>query len=174
MQVGDINCKPLMTARLEERRLVNGETLQYNGAEIKIRPYKSEYAVENAQTLMQFNDGKPAVQVVTVGKGKLYLCGVSLGYSYHETQNQAIADFAENIFRDAGASKYQYANNAENLYEKRLKNGDKDIVFLFNNAETEKQIALEGEIISVGGDGQMERGLWTLPAKGMGYAVIKS
>ena len=174
MQVYDIDCKPLMTARLKERRLVNGETLQYNGTEIKIRPYKSEYTVENAQTLMQFNDGTPAVQVVKIGKGKLYLCGFSLGYSYNETQNQAIADFAETIFRDAGVSKYQYANKTENLYEKRLQNGDKEIVFLFNNADVEKQIALDGEIISVGGDGQLSGNIWTLPAKGMGYVVIKS
>ncbi|MBR2623200.1 MAG: beta-galactosidase [Clostridia bacterium] len=174
MQVYDIDCKPLMTARLKERRLINGETLQYNGAEIKVRPYKSEYAVENAETVMRFNDGKPAVQVVNVGKGKLYLCGFSLGYSYNETQNQAIADFAEEIFRAAGVEKYQYANKAEGVYEKRLRNGDKEIVFLFNNGETEKKFSLQGQIVTSGGDGCLDGGVWTLPANGMGYAVIKA
>ena len=45
---------------------------------------------------------------------------------------------------------------------------------MFNNADVEKQIALDGEIISVGGDGQLSGNIWTLPAKGMGYVVIKS
>ncbi len=173
MQIHDIDCKPLMTARLKERRVVNGETLQYNGAEIKIRPYKSEYAVENAETLMSFNDGTPAVQMVEVGKGKLYLCGFSLGYSYNETQNQAIADFTEEILHAAGARKYAYANRAEDVYEKRLQNGEKDVVFLFNNGETEKKFAFEGEILTVGGDGNLDGNTWSLPAKGMGYIVVK-
>ena len=173
MQIHDIDCKPLMTAKLIERRLVYNETLQYNGEEIKIRPYKSQYVVENAEPLMYFNDGTPAVQMVKVGKGRLYLCGFSLGYSYNETQNQAIVGFVENIFRSAGVDKYAYANKAEDLYEKRLRNGDKEIVFLFNNAETEKNIRLENEILSCGGDGQLNGDLWTLPAKGMGYVVVK-
>ena len=162
-----------MTARLKERRVVNGETLQYKGAEIKIRPYKSQYAVENAETLMSFNDGTPAIQMVKVGKGKLYLCGFSLGYSYNETQNQAIADFTENILREAGAQKYVYADRLSGVYEKRLQNGDKEIVFLFNNGEVEKEFALDGEILAIGGDGKLNGSAWVLPANSMGYAIVK-
>ncbi|MBQ7948360.1 MAG: beta-galactosidase [Clostridia bacterium] len=173
MQVYDIDCKPLMTVRLRERRLVNGETLQYKGEEIKIRPYKSEYAVENAETVMSFNDGTPAVQVVKVGKGKLYLFGFSIGYTYNETQAKPLAAFMEELLQGAGVKKYALANNAEGVYEKRLANGDKEIVFLFNNGETEKSFDLQGDILSVGGDGSAEKNVLRVSANGMAYAVFK-
>ena len=124
--------------------------------------------------VMSFNDGTPAVQVVKVGKGKLYLSGFSLGYSYNETQNQAIADFVEGILQDANVCKYAYANKAEGVYEKRMQNGDKDIIFLFNNGEEKKTVTLQGEILAVGGDGKLDGAAWTLPVNGMGYAVIKN
>ena len=86
----------------------------------------------------------------------------------------AIADFVEGILHTAGADKYPYAKKAEDLYEKRLRNGDKEIIFLFNNAETEKTIDLEGEVVSCGGDGMLSGKAWTIPANGMGYAVVKN
>ena len=70
--------------------------------------------------------------------------------------------------------KYVYANRAEGVYEKRLKNGDKDIIFLFNNGEKAQTFVLQGEILAVGGDGKLDGMTWTLPTNGMGYAVIKN
>lgn len=173
MQIGDIDCKPIMSARLLERRLVNGESLQFNGEKVNVRPYKSEYAVENAEVVARFADGAPAVQCVQVGKGKLYLFGFSLGCSYYIEQSKAYSAFLEEVLQSAGAKKYEYANCAEGVYEKRLQKDDKQIVFLFNNGETEKTFEMQGKILSAGGDGKAENGKLYVEANGMAYAVIK-
>jgi beta-galactosidase GanA len=173
MQVGDIDCKSIMNAKLMERRMCNGEDLQFNGETVHIRPYKTEYRVENAETIATFADGTPAVQMVQVGKGKLYLFGFSLGYSYYMEQSNAYLSFMDGVLEDAGAKKYQYANRAEGIYEKRLQQGDKDIIFLFNNGEKDKTFPLQGEIVSIGGDGALNGNDLRIPANGMAYAVIK-
>ena len=173
MQVGDIDCKPIMKARLLERRACNGEEVQFNGETVHIRPYKSEYCVENATTVATFADGTPAVQMVQVGKGKLYLFGFSLAYSYYMENSNAYLSFMDGVLQEAGAKKYRYANCAEGVYEKRLQQGDKDIIFLFNNGENAKTFPLEGEILSVGGDGELCGNTLQVSANGMAYAVIK-
>ena len=173
MQVGDIDCKPIMQAKLMERRACNGEELEFNGERVHIRPYKSEYYVMNADMVAAFADGTPAVQVVQVGKGKLYLFGFSLGYSYYTEQSNAYLSFMDGVLQDAGAKKYRYANCAEGIYEKRLQKDDKEILFLFNNGETDKNFTLDGEIIAVGGDGTRNGNVLQVKASGMAYAVIK-
>jgi hypothetical protein len=173
MRVGDIDCKPIMQAKLLERRVCNGEEVQFNGETVHIRPYKTEYCVENAETVASFADGTPAVQKVTVGKGKLYLFGFSLGYSYYMEQSNAYLSFMDEVLQGAGAKKYQYANKAEDIYEKRLQQGDKDIVFLFNNGEKDKTFDLKGEILTVGGDCDLSGNALQVSANGMAYAVIK-
>ena len=127
----------------------------------------------NADMVAAFADGTPAVQVVQVGKGKLYLFGFSLGYSYYAEQSNAYLSFMDGVLQDAGAKKYRYANCAEGIYEKRLQKDDKEILFLFNNGETDKTFALDGEIITVGGDGSRRGNTLQVKANGMAYAVIK-
>ena len=62
--------------------------------------------------------------MVQVGKGKLYLFGFSLGYSYYIENSNAYLSFMDDVLQDAGAKKYQYANCAEGIYEKRLQQAD--------------------------------------------------
>jgi beta-galactosidase GanA len=173
MQPYDIDCKPLMTARLQERRMINGETFDYNGESITIVPYKSEYSVENATVEMRFANGAPAMQSVNVGKGKLYLCGFSIGYSYLVTQAKGLADFMNGIFEAANVKKYAFADVKNGIYEKRLQNGDKEIVFLFNNSDIEQTFDFQTEILAFGGDGTIQNGKLCIHSKGMAYAVIK-
>jgi hypothetical protein len=173
MQIGDIDCKPIMNAKLLERRTCSGEALQFNGETIHIRPYKTEYRVENAETVASFADGTPAVQKVQVGKGQLYLFGFSLGYSYMMEPSNALLSFMDGVLQDAGVQKYAYANCKEGIYEKRMQNGDKDIVFLFNNDEKDKIFDLKGEILTVGGDCDLSGNALQVSANGMAYAVIK-
>ncbi|MBQ8394138.1 MAG: beta-galactosidase [Clostridia bacterium] len=172
MQPYDIDCKPLMTARLKERRLMHGEALEYNGEKIRISPYKSEYAVEGATTEMTFFDGTPAVQSVSYGKGKLYLFGFSIGHSYFHTNSKALADFTEGVLNSANVSKYKFADSAKGIYEKRLENGKQEIIFLFNNTEAEQSFDLGKEILSVGGDGKAEGNTFTVKGNSMAYAVV--
>lgn len=173
MQPYDIDCKPLMTARLKERRLLRGESFEYNGETIAIAPYKSEYNVENATVEMRFADGAPAMQSVQVGKGKLYLCGFSIGYIYNETQGKGLVDFMTTVLKAAGIQKYAFADSKQGIYEKRLENGDKEIVFLFNNGETDKSFDFGTQILAHGGDGAVNGTKLNVPTSGMAYAVIK-
>ncbi|MBR4942440.1 MAG: beta-galactosidase, partial [Clostridia bacterium] len=173
MQPYDIDCKPLMTARLHERRLVFEEFIEYGGVKTKVRPYKSEYKVENAETLMRFADGTPAVQAVSVGKGKLYLFGFSLGYSYYETGADIWEEFMTNTLSSLGVKKYEYACAKEGVYERRMEKDGMEIIFLFNNGKENKTILLKEDVLASGGFGRVEGRNWEVPANAMAYVVTK-
>ena len=172
MQPYDIDCKPLCTARLRERRMMSGEALELDGEKIRISPYKSEYFVDGAQTEMSFLDGTPALQSVSVGKGKLYLFGFSIGHTYFHTQAKPLATFMENVLQTAGVVKYAFADSDKGIYEKRLDNGEQEIVFLFNNTEETQRFEFDREILSVGGDGNAVGNIFRVKEKSMAYAVI--
>ena len=57
---------------------------------------------------------------------------------------------------------------------KRCVNGDKEIVYIFNNSEEEKNFTLEGEILSFGADAKMDGNVMTVPSMGVGYTIIRS
>lgn len=172
MQPYDIACKPIMTARIRERRLIRDEQIEYQGQRANIRPYKTQYNVENAEVLMHFADGFPAVHRVNYGKGKLYLFGFSIGYSYYEGNDKIWESIMADILSDADVKKYAYSDCKSGIYEKRLKNGNNEIVFIFNNSESEKQIEMEDDIVSCGGFGCVEGKHWKIPAHSMAYVVI--
>lgn len=120
-----------------------------------------------------FADGTPAVQAVQVGKGKLYLFGFSLGYSYYAEPSKSLMCFMEKALKESGAKKYPYANFAEGIYEKRLQKDGVETVFLFNNRETDKQFDLGKAALTFGGDGEVNGNTFTVAAHGMAYAVLK-
>ena len=76
------------------------------------------------------------------------------------------------ILSDTDVKKYAYSDCKNGIYEKRLKNGNNEIVFIFNNSESEKHIELEGDIVSCGGFGCVEGKQWKIPAHSMAYVVI--
>ena len=119
MQPYDIDCKPLMTARMHERRLILDEYIEIDGKPSKILPFKTQYAVQDAKTLLTFKDNTPAVQYVNYGKGKLYLFGFSIGYSYHQTGDKVWEKLTEDILSAVNIEKYAYADFENNVYEKR-------------------------------------------------------
>lgn len=173
MQVYDIDCKPLMTARLRERRVAPNEYLEVNGETLKIAPYTSEYAVENAETLLSFKNGKPALQKVAYGKGKVYLFGFSIGYSYYMSGGKAWLDFMDGVMKEVGVRKYEYASALAGVYEKRLEKEEEEGVFLFNASAEEKAFKLRRKPLSHGGDGRLTDGNYLLPANSMGYVIWK-
>jgi hypothetical protein len=73
---------------------------------------------------------------------------------------------------DAGVEKYKYADFKNGIYEKRLKNNDKIIVFIFNNSDADKTFELEGEISAFGADAVVEENKMTVKSGEIGYAVI--
>ncbi len=174
MQPYDIDCKPLMTARLRERRIIANEQIEVDGKRTKIAPFKSQYHVTNGETILNFADNTPAVQRVRYGKGSLYLFGFSVGYSYHETGDQVWEKQIENILSTAGVEKYAYADFENGIYEKRMVNGGKEILFISNYSGDEKHIQLDSDAVAYGGFVTVNNSVMTVPPNSIGYAVVNA
>ena len=176
MRAGDINCAPIMKARLMERRRTRKyeEYFDFMGKKTRILPYKSWYEVEGGKVLASFSDGTPAMHEIPSGNGKIYLCGAPVGYGYEMTGDEVYEKFVDGILSDAGIEKYKLADCKGGIYEKRCVNGDKEIIYIFNNSEEEKNFTLEGEILSFGADAKMDGNVMTVPSMGVGYTIIRS
>ena len=174
MQPYDVDCKPLFTARMRERRMVAEDFAEIDGELVAIRPYRTHYRHEGGETVAAWRDGSSAVQKFTYGKGKVYLFGFSIGYSYYTTGDLRLAKFAEKMLDEAGVRKNTLSDTLGGIYEKRLVNGEYEIVHLFNNTDVEKHFDLEKDLIAVGGHGTALDGKLAIPAHSMGYAVIKA
>jgi len=174
MQPYDIDCKPLMTARMIERRRSDAvEEVEYKGLKTAFSPYKTQYRVENAEVIMEFQDGTPAVQMITYGKGKLYLFGAPMGYSYYHDEAEMWEQILADILPVNEVMPYQFGDAKSGIYERRLVSGESEILFIFNNSDEEKQIPLEKEPAAFGGFGLWNEGVWTIPSYSMGYVVLK-
>ncbi len=176
MRVGDINLKPLVNARISERRFTQKreESLNLFGEKIRILPYKSEICAPDAEVVCKFENGLPALQLIKSGKGKIYLSGISLGYCYHETEALGIEKFITEVMNDCGIEKYKYADFKSGIYEKHLKAENRKIIFIFNNSDAEKTAEIEGEIIAFGADAIVKENKLTVKSGEIGYAVIKT
>jgi len=174
MRVGDINLKPLMTARLCERRNMwrSEEYVELMGEKTRVFPFKSEIIAENGETISTFENGLPAIQLIKSGNGKIYLSGISIGYIYNETQAKGIEKFIDNAMKDCGIKKYKFADFNNGVYEKRLVSKNNEIVFIFNTSSNDKTTELDREIVAFGADAIVEGNKITVKAGEIGYAVI--
>lgn len=173
MQPYDIDCKPLMTARLHERRCVENEWITVDGKAAKIAPYKTQYRVENAKTLLNFSDNTPAVQCVNYGKGKLYLFGFSVGYSYCQTEDAVWEKLVDEILSPVDIEKYTYADFKNGIYEKRMLKDDAQIIFISNYSGEDRKITFDGNVEAIGGFAAADGNAVVFPAGRVGYAVVK-
>jgi hypothetical protein len=173
IQPYDIPFKPIAAARLLERRKTQGETVSFQGTQSTVFPYKSEYRIDGAETLVSLSDGTPALQKITYGKGAFYLSGISLGFSYQKTRSLLWEKLVDGLLTSIGISKYDYADNANGLYEKRLLCEDKEIIFLFNTSTQKKTIPLRGKILYCGVDGTIKNNLLSLPPLGIAYVITQ-
>ena len=163
-----------MTARMHERRYVDHEYIEIDGRSVKIAPCKTQYKVENAQVLLRFADNTPAVQCVGYGKGKLYLFGFSIGYSYCITEDAVWEKLTENILSEVNLEKYAYADFKNGIYEKRLMKDDLEIIFISNYSEEDIEFAMAGQVEAVGAFASAEGNVIRVPANHVGYAVVKT
>ena len=170
----DIACKPLVDARMVERRFVGEDFAEIGGELIRIRPYRTHYRFNGGETVARWRDGSPAAQRFELGKGRVYLFGFSAGYSYYESGDARIAAFIEKMLSEAGVEKNKLSHTLDGIYEKRLQNGEFEIIHLFNNTNEEKSFDLEGEIIAQGGHGSVQDAHALVPAHSMGYFVVKN
>ena len=173
MQPYDIDCGQLFTSRMRERRFVCEDFAEIDGALVRIRPYRTHYHHKGGETVATWCDGSSAVQKFELGKGKIYLFGFSIGYSYYETNDKRLADFAEKIMTEAGACKNKLSETLGGIYEKRLQSDKYEIIHLFNNSDEEKSFDVEKPIIAFGGHGELKDGKAIVPKMSMGYFVVE-
>ena len=174
MRVGDINLKPIMNARLSERRFIQGEQgVSFMGERLGARLYTSEINAENAEAVAEFDSGAPAVQLIRYGRGKIYLSGIALGYTYAANGSKTIERFFTEIMAEQGIEPYKFADFSGGIYEKRLRSGDNTIVFIFNLSDADKTVNLDGCIIAHGADAVVDGRNMTVRSGGIGYAVVE-
>lgn len=170
----ELNCQSLLHVHMIERRKSAKEYAQYKGHEIKIRPYKTEYHVQQATSRMSFQDGKTAIHEISKGKGKVYLCGFSIGYGYYETADEGYEELFKDMTKEAELQKLQYADFKNEIYETVLEVDETtDVIFLFNNSGKQKTFDINGEILAVGGDFLKDDCCYMLEEQQMGYIIRK-
>ncbi len=172
MQPYDIEAKPVLDARLIFRHVTEDESIDICGKRTKILPYRAEYRVNGAKVLKSFDNGKDAMFEISYGKGKFYLCGFSAGFFYLETHDEVWKEHVDGIVSMAGVEKYQLGDFSHGVYERRMKSGDKTIVFIFNNSAEDKTFNLEKNIVSFGADAVAVGSRMTIKSGEIGYAVI--
>ena len=173
MQPYDIACKPIFTARMRERRMVAEDFALIDGELVRIRPYRTHYHHGGGEAVATWRDGSSAVQKFTYGKGMLYLFGFSIGYSYYETNDPRLATFANKILEAVQVQKNPLSDTLGGVYEKRLVNGNYEIIHLFNNTQKDRCFDLEQAVIAVGGHGSVQQSQATVPAHSMAYFVVE-
>lgn len=148
MQPYDVDFKPVLNARMRHRRLNSGATISYNGKTGAVRPFKTQYLCEDGEILATFDDGTPALRKIDYGKGTFYLLGFSLGYGYYSDGGEIWKDIIGDILTRAGIESYRYADVMGGLYEKRLVNGDEQMIILQNATDEVKKVDLAEEWIA--------------------------
>ena len=172
LRVGDINLKPIINARLCERRFAarKEQYIELCGEKMLITPFKSELRVENAEPIARFENGLPAIHLIRSGSGKFYLSGVPIAYSYSKTEAQSIEKFISSIHCGIKKKKFDDFNNG--IYERRLISDKHTIVFIFNVSQQAITLDLECEILAFGADAIISESKMTVGPDRIGYAVI--
>ncbi len=174
----DVNLD-LLKARVKERHfLSNEETLQICGQDLRIYGYKSRIHMEGGEILSTFQDdqdelfGKqPAAYAFSFGKGKVYLFGFSLGYSYAMGEKRIAALVNALLPKDAG--KYAYADTENGIYEKTLISKDGKIVFIMNAESKEFTLCKPEKLIKCGAQMMEREDTLVVPPRSSGYFVTE-
>ncbi len=165
----DIPLGGMAQIRMRERRLSHNEHISVNDERVPVRPFKTEYAVKDGQTLLAFDDGAPALQKITFGKGTFYLFGFSLGYSLHDARPASLCDLLRGILGSCRIAAYRYADGSKGIFEKHTRSDNYKIVYLFNNSN--EHLRIDDHAVAVGGFLQKDGDGWALPPQSMGYFV---
>jgi len=169
----ELHCQDILSVRMRERR-ETAEFAKYKEKSIRLRPYKSEYEVADAETMMTFADGKPALHKATCGKGIVYLSGFSIGYAYYETADETYEEMFEDLVREANLSKQVFADFKNGIYESVLEGDDATkITFLFNGSEDEKAFGITETVVCFGGDFVFDGQKYILKNNQIGYIITR-
>ena len=147
MQPYDVDFKPVLNARMRHRKLNSGATVSYKGKLGAVRPFKTQYLTDDGEVLATFDDGTPALRKIEYGKGRFYFFGFSVGYGYYMDGAEIWTEIVADILNEAGIDGYQYSDVMGGLYEKRLINGDKQMIILQNATDEIKTVRIQEEIV---------------------------
>ena len=147
MQPYDVDFKPILNARMRHRKLNSGATVSYKGKLGAVRPFKTQYLTDDGEVLATFDDGTPALRKIEYGKGRFYFFGFSVGYGYYMDGAEIWTEIVADILNEAGIDGYQYSDVMGGLYEKRLINGDKQMIILQNATDEVKTVRIQEEIV---------------------------
>ncbi len=78
----------------------------------------------------------------------------------------------DKVLSGLGVAPYPYADAANGLYERRLQNGNKEILSLFNCTEDEKTVTIKERAVDCQG-GELSGGKVKIPALTAAYLTIE-
>jgi len=176
----DINFS-LLKARVKERRyLLDKEELEILGEKVRISGYKSVIESQSGKELASFKavgdeyfDEKTAFRIISAGKGKIYLSGVALGYSYSCGEKKLISVMKKILPENLAA--YRYSDTENGVYERNLvgKNGER-IMFIMNASENDFRLKKKADVIKIGAEAKDEDGYFVVPARSSGYIITEA
>ena len=173
LQPYDIDCKPVLSAKLKKRRFANGaDNIVFGEDKANVYVYRSDYAVENGNAVAKFTDESPALWCSPYGKGKIFLSGASIGYGYFQDASEVWERLAESMVSGVNAARYVYSDVKNGFYQNNLVKKGYRILFFMNWNEKKKAVHFTNKVITSGGKCILDGGMLTVAPFGCGYVVI--
>lgn len=161
-----------MRVRMRERRQRNSE-LTINGATVKCAPFKTEYAVEDGDSILKFSDGATATWISSYGKGRVFLFGFGLGSTLHDCACTELESFILNMLNDVGVKREIKSSPENGVYVRCIENAEYQTEFVFNCSDIEYLQAVENGVVSVGADARLDSDTLCVPPRSIGYFITK-
>ena len=158
--------------RMRERRQTESVVV-VNGFELKTAPFKTEYSVENAETLLRFADGSAALHSVDFGRGKVLVSAFGLGYTYYGYSSPQLLAFVTDALESVGI-RAELSADPLNVYIKRISNGSYTSHFVLNCSDTDYSLALQSKPISIGAGARLSSNILTVASKAIGYYITEN
>ena len=158
--------------RMRERRQRGSEVI-INGKTVKTAPFRTEYAVENSETVISFSDGLAALCKINTGKGRVYLCSFGLGYTCYNDNSDELTSFILDLFSEFGVAPREDERVDSEVFVRRITDGENLTTFVFNCSDKEHFANTSTELISFGGSASYENERIVIKPNSVGYFINK-
>jgi beta-galactosidase GanA len=124
------------------------ESFTLDGERVTLKPYRTDYEVENAEVLATFDDSMPAIFKVNAGMGEIILLGASMGYSYAEFGENGWKKFVKKLFANIPTME-NYGNAIVTTVNETP---DGELHYLFNTGKEDVKLACKFDKIIFGAE----------------------
>lgn len=124
------------------------ETFTLGDERVTLKPYRTDYAVKNAETLATYDDGMPAISRVKLGKGEIVLFGTSMGYSYASFGEDGWKKFLGKLLCDVP----KMDNFGESVITTVNETPDGELKYLFNTGDKKEEITCDFDKVIFGAE----------------------